>query len=215
MADLALTAHRRMATGRKVKQLRAQGLVPAIVYGKTTPAENLQIDVRSLERVLHSGGMSLLLELNVEGGSTHNALVRSVQRHPVTHQIQHADFYAVDMTEKQHVSIPIELVGKVSDLGAGMIVLQVLDQASVEALPADIPAKVELDISPLTLDRALLVADLPELPGVAYLDDADEHVVTLTLTRAEVEPEVEGVAEEPEVLSEARHEEEEEEEEEE
>ncbi len=212
MADLQLAAKPRSVTGRKVRQLRAAGLIPAVIYGKTTPAETLQVEERSIERLLSSGGSSRLVELAVEGSKKHNALVRSVVRHPVTHRLTHVDFYAVNMAEKQQVNISLQASGHPESLVGGLILLQVADQVLVEALPADLPAEVVVDISPLTLERPITVADLPKLPGVEYLAELDTQLFTLSVTRAEVESEepVETEAE-PEVVSARREDEEEDE----
>jgi large subunit ribosomal protein L25 len=200
MADLQVTAQPRTVTGRKVKHLRSQGIIPVVIYGKTTPATSLQADERSLERLLHGGGMSVLVSLAVDGAQTHNALIRSVQRHPVSHRLEHVDFYAVNMLEKQHLSVPLESEGIASGLTAGVIVLQVMDQIEIEALPADIPAKIVVDISPLTLERPITVADLPEVQGVSYLTAVDETLFSLSVTREEIEEEPEPVDAEPEVV---------------
>src|SRR5688572_668840 len=101
MPDLKMSAKPRQLTGRKVRQLRRQGLVPVVVYGKTQEPVNLQVSARQLESIMMHGGISQLVQLEVEGGATHNVLVREVQRHPVTRNFLHADFYAVDMMEKQ------------------------------------------------------------------------------------------------------------------
>jgi large subunit ribosomal protein L25 len=202
MAELQLTAKHRTVTGRKVRQLRNQGLIPAIVYGKKVSAVTLQVDERSLERILHSGGMSRLIEVAVEDTQTHNALIRSVRRHPVTHKLEHVDFYAVDMTEKQHINVPIEAVGRASGLSAGLIMLQVMDHILIEALPSDIPSKITVDISLLALERPINVADLPVLPGVKYLADEGAHLFMLSMTREEVEAApAEAAASEPEVVA--------------
>ena len=139
MADLQLTASPRTLTGRKVRQLRNRNLTPVVLYGKRVPSEALQVEERSLERVLHSGGMSRLVEVAVDGSRTHNALIRNIQRHPVSHRLSHADFYAVDMSEKQQVSVVVEATGKPEGLAGGLIILQVMDHVEIEALPADIP----------------------------------------------------------------------------
>jgi large subunit ribosomal protein L25 len=212
MGDLQLSAQHRTMTGRKVKQLRNKGLIPVVVYGKTVSPEPLQIEERNLERVLHSGGMSRLIELAVEGATTHNALIREVSRHPVSHKLQHVDFYAVNMSEKQHVSVPIESTGRAGGLAAGLILLQVLDHITIEALPADIPANIAVDITPLTLDRPITVADLPTLPGITYIEEPDTEVFILNMTREEVEPEpAEPTGAEPEVVGRGQRDEDEEE----
>lgn len=203
MAELKLEAQPRTVTGRKVRQLRSQGLVPVVVYGNSQPAVNLQVNARSLELLMHHGGFSQLVEVNVEGGGTHNVLVREIQRHPITHNYVHVDLYAVDMTEKQHANVPIVRTGKPTAMEAGLMVLQATETVSIEALPADIPANIEVDITALELERPITVADLPQLAGVTYLSGEDEALFTMMAPRvAEVEEEVEEVEEgaEPELV---------------
>jgi len=91
MAELKLDAQPRTLTGRKVRQLRTQGLVPVVVYGNNQPAVNLQVSSRNLETTLHHGGFSQLVQVNVQGGGTHNVLVREIQRHPTSHAYLHVD----------------------------------------------------------------------------------------------------------------------------
>ena len=214
MADLQLSAQTREITGRKVKQIRAKGLVPVVVYGATQESEVLQVEARALDRTLHAGGISQLIELDVEGGKKHNVLIRDLQRHPVTHSVIHADFYAVNMSEKQQVSVAIHQIGEPEELVTGLMVLQALDQVEIEALPSDIPSHVEIDISSLALDAAITVADLPQLEGVVYLTPLDEPVFNMITTRVEEEEEEEELLEgegltEPEVLTGAQEEDEE------
>lgn len=201
MADLQLTAQPRTMTGRKVKQLRREGVIPVVVYGKTVEARPLQIDERSLERVLLHGGMSQLVEVTVGNAQHINALIRSVQRHPVTHRLAHVDLYAVNMLEKQHVSIPLEAHGTASGQVTGVIMLQMMDHIAIEALPSDIPARIEVDVTPLTLDRPITVADLPAVNGVSYLAEPEEVIFSMSTTRVQIEEEeVPEVEVEPEVV---------------
>ncbi len=217
MAELKLAAQPRTLMGRKVRQLRTQGLLPVVVYGKKQEeAASLQVETRSFERVLHAAGFSQLVTIDVDGGTTHNVLIRDIQRHPVTHTPIHVDFYAVDMTEKQQVAIPVHSTGKVDAMDVGLMVYQALDQVTVEALPADIPSRVDVDISALTLENSILVSDLPVIEGVSYVHEPDEAIFTLITTRAAVEEEEEAELEEemsaePELVSRGRDEEEEEE----
>lgn len=217
MADLRLAAQPRTLFGRKVRQLREQGLIPVVVYGKKQKeASSLQVNARTFDRVLHAAGFSQLVKIDVDGGTTHNVLIRDIHRHPVTHAPLHVDFYAVDMTEKQQVAIPVHSTGKVEAMDVGLMVYQALDQVTVEALPADIPSSVEIDISNLTLDVAITVADLPQIEGVAYVNEPDEAVFTLITTRVAVEEEEEEdvldeeMSAEPELVSRGREDEEEE-----
>ncbi len=203
MSELKIEATHRTLTGRKVSQLRRQGLVPVVVYGNVSAPESLQVEARSLERALHSGGSTRVVEVAVKDGTVHNVLVKNVQREPVGHALLHADFYAVNMREKQRVAVPIVGVGKPSGTATGVMVLQVHETIHIEALPADIPAEIEVDVTPLTLDRPITVADLPALKGIVYLDHEEEILFNMQETRAEIAEEAaetDAAGAEPEVV---------------
>jgi large subunit ribosomal protein L25 len=211
MSELTLAAQPRTITGRKVRQLRREGLVPMVVYGKNQSPMNLQVNARALELTLHHGGYSQLVTVNVDGGGVHNVLVREIQRHPVTHAFMHVDLYAVNMSEKQEVSVQVVGVGKPAALMPGLMVLQQLDAVELSALPADIPAVIEVDISGLDLETPVTVANLPALPGIEYLAAPEEHVFVLIATREEAEeeePVAEEVMAEPELVGRGKEEEE-------
>ena len=87
MDELKLVADRRELTGRKVGQLRRQGLVPVVVYGNVKQPVNLQVDIKMLERTLHAGGDTRVVEVTVNDGGKHNVLVKNVQREPVGEQL--------------------------------------------------------------------------------------------------------------------------------
>lgn len=207
MSELTLNAQPREITGRKVRQLRNQGLVPVVVYGRDQAATILQVKARNFNDVLHAGGISQLVTLVVDDGKTHNVLVREIQRHPVKHNVLHADLYAVSMSEKQQVDVSIVAVNEPTALVAGLMMLQALDQVTIEALPANIPASIEIDVTDLDLTRAIVVADLPQIDGVTYMTEADEAVFRMVTTRTEEslesldEEEIDTEMVEPEIVS--------------
>ncbi|MFN8467063.1 MAG: 50S ribosomal protein L25 [Caldilineaceae bacterium] len=200
MDDLKLVADRRELTGRKVGQLRRQGLVPVVVYGNVKQPVNLQVDIKQLERMLHAGGDTRVVEVTVNGGGLHNVLVKNVQREPVGHRLLHADFYAVNMSEKQRVTVPLVTTGKPAGMVTGVMVLKLHEAIHIEALPADIPGEIEVDISPMTMERPITIADLPKVKGVSYVDDPEEVLFNLQLTREEVAEEAAAAEVEPEVV---------------
>ena len=211
MDDLKLVADRRELTGRKVGQLRRQGLVPVVVYGNVKQPVNLQVDIKQLERMLHAGGDTRVVEVTVNGGGLHNVLVKNVQREPVGHRLLHADFYAVNMSEKQRVTVPLVTTGKPSGMVTGVMVLKLHEAIHIEALPADIPGEIEVDISPMTMERPITIADLPKVNGVSYVDDPEEVLFNLQLTREEVAEEAAAATEvEPEVVKKGKQTEEDE-----
>lgn len=201
MSELKIDAQPRDITRRKVRQLRREGLVPVVLYGPSAEPTNLQVNGRALERLMHQGASSQLVTLSV-GRRKHNVLVRELQRDPVSHACLHADFYAVDMTQEQEVSVPVHAVNEPEALVAGLMMYQAMDAVEIVALPSAIPAAIEVDVTELTLDDSITISDLPEIEGVTYLGEPDETVFTMITTRVEEEEEeeVEEEGVEPEVL---------------
>ena len=219
MSVLKLSARPRTITGRKVRRIRPKGLVPVVIYGGGEAPRNAQVEVAEFEKVLSEGGNSQLVEVDL-AGEDYNVLVREVQRHPVRHNLLHADLYTVNMSETQQVSVPLVTIG-VRDFGADLVMVQSMDSVEIEALPADIPAQIEVDVARLETPESppITVADLPNMPGVLYISDAEEPICSLILSRAAVsEEEMEEEAElvdpdvEPEVIGRGREDEEAEEE---
>lgn len=216
MSILTLNASARSVTGRKVKRLRPQGIIPVIIYGRERASQNAQVDVIEFESVLKEGGNSQLVKVDLEGVE-HNILVREVQRHPVLHNLLHADFYAISMSDTQQLSVPVIIVGDTS-MGSELVMVQAMDSVEIEALPVDIPAQIEVDVSRLESQESpsITVADLPSIPGVTYISDPDEAICSLILSRAavseedeEAEEELVDIDAEPEVIGRGREEEEE------
>lgn len=211
MSKLVLDARPRDPNAGKAKHLRNEGMIPVIVYGKSQSPVSLVVPARNLNNTLHHGGSSQLVTVEVSGGATYNVLVRDVQRDPVTHALLHADLYAVRMDEKQHVSVPVVAVGKSSAMTSGLMVLQNHETINIEALPADIPASIEVDLTNLDTEAPIKVSDLPVVKGVTYLAEPDEYVFALVATQAGLEEEAaaeEGAAAEPEVVKKGKVEEE-------
>ncbi len=218
MSVLTLSANARSITGRKVRRLRPEGIVPVVIYGGGDPPRNAQVEDAEFERVLSDGGNSQLVKVDLEG-EDFNVLVREIQRHPVRHNLLHADFYTVNMSETQQVSVPLVTVGAVT-VSADLVMVQSMDSVEIEALPADIPAFIEVDVSRLETPEnpPITVADLPAITGVSYISDADEPICSLILSRAAISEEEEMEEEElldtdvePEVIGRGREEEDEEE----
>lgn len=217
MSVLTLSANSRSVTGRKVRRLRPKGIIPVVIYGGDDAPRNAQVEGAEFERVLRDGGNSQLVKVDLEGEDI-NVLVREIQRHPVRHNLLHADFYIVNMSETQQVSVPLVTVGAVT-VSADLVMVQSMDSVEIEALPADIPAAIEVDVSRLETPESppITVADLPTIAGVSYISDADEPICSLILSRAAISEEEEMEEEElldtdvePEVIGRGREEEEEE-----
>jgi len=222
MSDIiTLEAQPRTLTGKKVKNLRADELVPAIVYGPTQEgARAIQIPTKELQGSLKVAGGTNLIELNV-GKEKINVLVRDVQRGILRGELLHVDFYAVDMNVAITAEVPVLHVGVSEALESGQAMLITeITQVTVECLPDRIPSHLELDLSPLEeIGQALTVADLQAPESVSILSNLDDTLVRLDYAalqeieeeEEELEMEVEG--EEVEVIRRGKEDEEEEEEE--
>ena len=191
MANVTLEAEPRTVLGKKVKLLRAQGLVPANVYGHGRESIPLQLPEKLVVQRVARASRSMLFSLVLNGGEPTNVLVKEVQRHPTSGKVLHVDFYAVRMTEKLKATVPLHFVGEapaVKQFDGTM--LHNLTAVDVESLPADLPQAIEVDVSGLeTLDDAIHARDLRVPTGVEVLTEADE-VVAKVLPPTVIEEEV-------------------------
>lgn len=213
MSKLVLDAQPRQVEAKKARHLRNEGLIPVSAYGPGKQPLTLVVEEKALENTLRHGGSSRLVEVHVSDGSKLNVLVREVQRQPVNHRPVHADFYLVRMDQKQQVAVPLVMVGKPTALIAGLMILQTHETIEIEALPADIPASIEVDVTELSEEHPITVKDLPAVKGIAYLGDADESLITMMSAQAGIEEEAVAAAEgeggaEPEVVRKGKEDEE-------
>lgn len=188
-----LKAEKRAGTGKYVAfNLRKEGRIPAVLYGKGLENVNLAVSEKDLRHILHAG--ERMVELDIEG-TTQPALLKSVQHAVIGPALVHADFRAVNASTTLHVDVPVELVGDSVGVEKGGLLEQALFTVEVECVPGNLPEKIEVDISGLDLDQAFYVENLPSLPGVKYTMDSSVSVVSCHLPRGEkeaVEQEEEG-----------------------
>jgi large subunit ribosomal protein L25 len=156
-----LKAETRKVLGRKVKNLRKQGILPGNVYGKKIKSEAVQVSLKDFEKVYKEVGETGLLSLKV-GNSDKPVLVHNVQTNPVTGDIIHVDFLQVDLKEKVTAEVPVELTGESpAEKQAIGTVVQQINEIEVEALPTDLPEKFEVSVEGLSeVDQAIFVKDL-------------------------------------------------------
>jgi large subunit ribosomal protein L25 len=197
---LSLAATVRTLTGKKVKDLRAQGFVPAHVFGKDVTGAILTLPEREFSKVYKEAGETGLVDLKIEGEATPRpVLVVQVDRHPLSDAILHIDFHQVNLKEKVTANIPVETVGESEAVKEGGVLVMAYNELEVEALPTELPEKFELDLSKLAkVGDSLTVADLAyDREKVQVSVDQDEVLVTIQAPKEEVVEEV--VAEPAEV----------------
>ncbi len=211
MADtntLQATHRRRSGTGA-LKLMRREGLIPAIVYGKTTENENIKVNAREFEYLLHhSASENILVNLDIEGRKT-LALIQDVQHDPMTSAILHADFLAVSANEAITAELPIETTGSAPGVKGGGVLDLVHFNVEVSCLPKDLPETIVVDISALEIGDAIKIADLKLPEGVSATGDPESVLIIIhepkVADETEGTPEEEGAASaEPEVIREKK-----------
>jgi large subunit ribosomal protein L25 len=209
MPEFVVPAESRSETGKNEnRRLRSRGMIPGVVYGTGKAAVPVAVSPREIGAILKSAsGENTLFDLDL-GGERRKVILKEFQREPLRGSLLHADFYEIALDKVLQVRVHVELVGVPTGVKLqGGIVDFVTRELEVECLPADIPAKVTVDISHLELGKHLRVSDLKLGDRVKVKDEADLVIAHVVLPRAEVAAEAaatEAVAEpsaaEPEVI---------------
>jgi large subunit ribosomal protein L25 len=186
-----LNARLREGKGKGVaRKLRAAGQIPAVAYGHGLQGRSLSLDAHELELLLGTiNPENTIIDLRIEGSKPAQALIREVQKHPSRPQILHVDFFQVKAGEKLHVDIPIRLHGTpVGVRDEGGILQEVLRELSVECLPEDIPAAIDIEIGELGLGDTVHVSDVT-VEKVTILNDPDLVICSVSTPTVEALPE--------------------------
>jgi len=210
MADqIKLEFETRTVVGKKVNRLRRAGILPATVYGKGVGPFTVQISARGFNEAYRRAGKTTLVDLTIPGQPAQSAFIHSLQRHPVSRAILHADFLVVDLKIEISVEIPVHLIGEAELVERGDATLnQVLNTLTVRALPAELPSYIEVDISVLdSMEKSIHVRDIVALEHGEITTDPDEMVVSLSQSRPEEVVEETPGAAEPELVREKREDE--------
>jgi large subunit ribosomal protein L25 len=192
MKAVSLTAFPRTLAGRNaVKQIRAAGRIPAVIYGRHAAPQNLEVDAEALDKVIHlSVSENILLDLKVENDAraARLALVQDVQHDALDGHVLHVDFHEVVADERVVISVPVESAGVPDGVRNGGGVLEhLLFKVKVRALPADLPDHLTVDVSTLKLNEAVHIGELPLPAGVEAIGDRKTTVFKVAAPRTEAE----------------------------
>ena len=171
--------------------MRAAGQIPAVVYGAKTDGKApegvaLSVDPKAVLRILHSdSGANTLINLRVEGTEA-RVMVKEYQLDPITHQLLHADFYALAMDKEITVTVPVVLKGESRGVKQqGGIVDFVTRDIEVQCLPTDIPENITVDITELMLNQSIRLKDLAQGPKWKAISDGETMIVHVVMPKAE------------------------------
>lgn len=173
------------------RRLRADGLVPGVLYGAGEQAHPFAVEERELRRVLTGEhGLHAILDVVFDGQKTaHHAVLKEYQLDPVRPRLLHIDLHEVRLDRVIQSQVAVEPAGESPGVKEGGVLTLVLRDVNVEALPMEVPDRLELDISAMTIGDSLRVADIVAPEGVKLLDDPDAVVVTVTPPTKVEEPE--------------------------
>ncbi|MBI3323873.1 MAG: 50S ribosomal protein L25 [Candidatus Omnitrophica bacterium] len=189
---------------------RRQGLVPGVVYGKSTTPANVLVERRQVEKLLlgQASEHSLVtLRCESDGAPAWEkpVLVKQVQRDPVHGGIQHVDFHAIVLTEQIRIKIPLMLLGEAVGVKQdGGILEHFFREIEVECLPTEIPRQVEYEISHLKIGDTVHAKELAAPPGARITTDPDAVIVSVLTPKEEKPEEVTEAPAEPEVIREKK-----------
>jgi large subunit ribosomal protein L25 len=202
MAHSVLNVRKRVRLGKSgSKEIRREGNVPAILYGKGSTPIPLLVDPKDLKQALSTeAGENTLIEMHISDGDediTKLSLLRDVQVDYITDKSIHFDFLELDVNTLISVQVPVKIVGRsIGVYEQNGILDEVLREISVECLPANIPNAFEIDVTSLELGDSIHVKDLEISEEVEILDEPESTIVTIVAPKVEAEPELEAVEEE-------------------
>jgi large subunit ribosomal protein L25 len=183
----------RTVTGKKVKVLRREGIIPANIYGRGLESVSVQIPWAQARIMLNAHGRNTLIEVKLDAESdARPVVVREIGRDPVTGAVEHIDFFQVDLSRTIQANIPIHLVDEAPAVHTyGGVLVQALESILVEALPNEMPESIEVSVGVFTeLEQSLSVSDIMVPAGVTFLTAGDVGIAQVARPRVEVDEEV-------------------------
>ena len=184
--SLKAAPRNRSGTGR-LKQMRREGWVPSVIYGKGTENINLKVDAKTFAELLaHSSSENILVNLDIEGHGTRLAFLQSVQHDSLSGITLHADFRAIDEKTAITAHIPTHLNGESPGVKAGGLIEQYIHAIEITCLPNDLPDTIEVDISNLQIGDSLHIGEIPYPTGVKPTQAAEVVVAHVSKAAAAV-----------------------------
>ncbi len=185
---MELTATERKVFGKASQAIRKEGQIPAEFYGRGMENKTIAVQKADFQKIFKAAGENTVITLLVDG-KKQPSLIYDVQHHPVTGEVVHIDFYGVRMDEVLTAAIPLEFIGEAPAVKEkGAVLTKSFSEIEVEALPADLPHTLSVDLSGLTeLNQSIHAKDIAVPKNVKLLLDADAVIATVSEPAAEEE----------------------------
>ena len=189
---MKLLVQKRLILGSaEARRLRRQGLIPGVLYGREAPVA-ISIPERDLRAALTGGsGTNAVLDVVVDSGNTHSSVLKEYQLEPVRGTIRHVDLQEVRLDQPIHATVPLHLVGEAAGTTEGGVLSQSVIELNVEALPLEVPASVDFDVSRLQIGESAHLSQVSLPDGVTLLDDGEMVFASVTQPSVFEEPELE------------------------
>jgi large subunit ribosomal protein L25 len=191
---IELSAKPRTTRGNSpARALRREGAIPAVIYGPGKETMALSVSIQDMEQVIKATKtLQIFVKLSIEGEGSHTAMIKELQRHPVSGKFLHADFYEVSMDQKVHVMIPVVTVGKSQGVEMGGMLQIIRHEIEAYCIPSAIPEVIEIDITELGIGDSVHVEDIEVEGDVELVHDVNFTILTILTIRKEVEEVEEG-----------------------
>lgn len=190
---------------RRTRRLRSEGLIPGVLYGKGH-ARPIVVPERDLRTAMTGpSGLHAILDVVIEGQKTvHPSILAEYQQDPIRGTISHIDLREVRLDQPIQATVVVQLVGEPAGVKTGGMLSLVARELHVEALPADVPEHIEIDVTHMEVGDVLRLADVRAIDDVTLLDDPHETVIaTVSVPRGFAELEEAEAAEAAEAAAEA------------
>ncbi len=189
MEELNVTASLREGIGVKgaLSKIRAEKNVPGVIYGSHKEPISITVSLKDVEKIIKAG-KNTIVEVALPNGKE-QVLVKEIQYHVVKDTPIHIDFQRVSLTDKMNVVVPVKLIGEAADVkNYGALVEHILREIEVKALVSAIPHEIEVDMTPMTINKGIVAGDIKLPKGVELVTDPQAPVAHLMIPKEEEAP---------------------------
>lgn len=182
-----LSAQKRDVLGKKVKSLRIEGFLPAVLYGRKKKSTSIALKEKEFVKVWKSEGGSSIITLEIDG-KKENVLIHDIAFDAIKDNPIHADFLVVEMDKPIKVDVKINFVGESPAVKAGGFLVKIIHELHVEALPKNLPQEIEVDISAISeMGGSIKIKDIKIVGDFKILNSPGDIVILVEAPKTEEE----------------------------